>query len=985
MLKRVSLFFALMVATCSTMVAQPDKGHWVDSVFNSMSTDEKIGQLFMLVVPSHASKDVIDKLKDDVKDNDIGGVVFERETPRHQAVVTKNLQSTSKIPLLVGQDAEWGIGQLIDSAISFPRPMVLGAIANDSMIYLMGREIARQMKVMGLNLNFAPLADISGKPEDPLISYRSFGENKNNVTKKATAFMLGMQNNGVLACAKQYNIKGLTVTGYDGEIPVVQATVDTARILPFTGLFENNVAGVMAASSNVPLFYENVKFNKKDGLDANTMSALFTGRWITQKQNFKGLTFVDLQFVKVVTDKSKDGDEAGFAFQAGNDVMIERNDVSPAIKKIKRLIKSDDQYQLQLDQSVKKILAAKYNAGLYKKPEIVLDNLVAKLNAPAAMVLKEQLYQQAVTVIHNQKNIIPVLNLESKRFAYVGSDVTDPNTLFFKYLTKYAQVQYFNLDDKTDLVQLAEGLGNFDVTFIGIFPQTQPNVMSRVERLSNMLKPAAQLVFCDFGNETFLKTASKYHSVVTAYVNTAETLRAVPEVIFGGLSATGALPFSPSKELREGTGVNTTSLKRLVYSLPEASRMNSKAMARIDSIAREAIKIGATPGMQIIVARDGKIVYEKNFGTLNYNKNNPVTSETIYDLASLTKVSATLQTAMFMYEKGLIDIHKKVSYYLPELKNSNKKDITLLEMLTHQAGLAPFIPMWPQTMKDSTFLPLYYSRTKSAQYPLQVSSNLYAAPVIRDSVWSWIVKSKLIDKQPRTPFVYRYSDLGFLILQRVAEKLLNQPLDDFVSQHFYEPLGAYSTGFLPLTRFPVQRIAPTEYDKIFRKTMVDGTVHDERGALMGGVAGHAGLFSSANDLAKLGQMLLQEGTYGGYRYYKPETVRMFSNKQFDKSRRGLGWDKPIQSDWSSPTSLLASPRTFGHTGFTGTCLWIDPEFNLVYVFLSNRVYPDRSNKLNSENIRSRIQDVIYDAIFTYCDEFPIEKPATQNNFVSTRR
>jgi CubicO group peptidase (beta-lactamase class C family) len=387
----------------------------------------------------------------------------------------------------------------------------------------------------------------------------------------------------------------------------------------------------------------------------------------------------------------------------------------------------------------------------------------------------------------------------------------------------------------------------------------------------------------------------------------------------------------------------------------------------------------------VFVARNGKVIYDRSFGSLTYDKEPLVTSETIYDLASLTKVSATLQAVMFMHEKGIIDIYKKASYYLPELKNTNKKDITILEMLTHQAGLAPFIPMWTETVKDTVFLPLYYNRTKDELHPLQVSPNLFASRNIRDSVWTWIGKSKLVDRPVRTPYTYRYSDLGFLIFQRLAEKMLNQPLDEFVYQNLYEPLGAYTTGYKPLERFSAQLIAPTEFDKIYRKANIKGTVHDERAAMMGGVAGHAGLFSNSNDLGKLGQMLLQEGSYGGTRYYKPETIRQFTNKQFDKSRRGLGWDKPIQSDWNSPTSLYASPKTFGHTGFTGTCLWVDPEFNLVYIFLSNRVYPDRSNKLITANIRSRIQDVIYESIFSYCDEEPADQSEPSSTVVSSRR
>src|SRR5690606_6652443 len=302
---------------------------------------------------------------------------------------------------------------------------------------------------------------------------------------------------------------------------------------------------------------------------------------------------------------------------------------------------------------------------------------------------------------------------------------------------------------------------------------------------------------------------------------------------------------------------------------------------------------------------------------LTYEGTDSVSWENIYDLASLTKVSATLQAVMFMHEKGLIDLNKKLSFYLPDLKKTNKRDITLVDMLTHQAGLAPFIPMWNQTVKNNTFLPQYYSRVQSDKYPLQVTRDLYAAPVIRDSVWSWINESTMQSKPPRTPSGYLYSDLGFLLMQRLAEKVFTQPLDEFLAQNLYEPLGAYTTGFTPLRRFSVQQIAPTEDDKIYRKTHIAGTVHDERAAMMGGVAGHAGLFSNATDLAKLGQMWLQGGTYGGYDYYKPETLELFTARQFEHSRRGLGWDKPMPSEWNSPTSLKASPKTFGHTGFTG--------------------------------------------------------------------
>lgn len=397
--------------------------------------------------------------------------------------------------------------------------------------------------------------------------------------------------------------------------------------------------------------------------------------------------------------------------------------------------------------------------------------------------------------------------------------------------------------------------------------------------------------------------------------------------------------------------------------------MNSLILQQIKPIALEAIDMKATPGCRVFVARHGKVIYDESFGTLSYENKSPVTETTIYDLASVTKVSATLQAVMFLYEHGMIDINKKASVYLPELKKSDKKDFIIKDILTHQAGLWPFLPFWLQTMKDSTLMPEYYSDTCSADYPFPVSKGLFATKSIKDSLWLWIVNAKTVKKTDRTPYTYRYSDMAFYIMQHMAEKLLNQPLEDFLEQNIYEPIGAYTTGYLPLRRFPESQIAPTENDKSWRRSELTGYVHDQGAALYGGIAGHAGLFSTANDLAKLGQMWLNGGTYGGQRFFKKETIDLFTRKQYENSRRGLGWDRPVQSDPDGPTSIYASQKTFGHTGFTGTCIWVDPEFDLVYVFLSNRVNPDmNNNKILNANIRPRIQDVIYKSIFSYCQQ-----------------
>jgi CubicO group peptidase (beta-lactamase class C family) len=652
------------------------------------------------------------------------------------------------------------------------------------------------------------------------------------------------------------------------------------------------------------------------------------------------------------------------AFEAGNDILIAPENIGTAIRKIKKLLRKQKHYEIKLDSAVRRILAAKYDAVWMNKKDIHTDNLVNRIASTRTQLFKQRLYEAAITITHDKQSLLPIHSLESKRIAFITHSDNASSDIFYTYLTKYADVVKITLSKKAGEENAAKDLSSFNIIIAAVFPQDSLDQL--LPSLKN-LSVNHDVIVCDFGHASFVKYAGDFSAYVTAYASDTDLLRSVPQVIFGGLGAKGMLPWSVSDQLKEGSGVERPSLRRLTYSIPEDAGMDSRRLEKIERIAIEAIQTGATPGCHVLVARDGKVVYEKSFGYLTYDKKIPVTDKTLYDLASVTKVTATLQAVMFMYEKGLIDINKKASYYLPELKKSNKKDFTLKDILTHQAGLWPFLPFWAQTMKESTYLPEFYSREKNDQFPFAVADHLYASVGIRDSLWNWIVKAKVRDKPDRTPFDYRYSDMGFYILQHLSEKLLNQPIDDFLDQNLYGPLGSYTTGYLPLQRFMFDRIAPTEHDKLFRRSLLIGNVHDQGAAMLGGVAGHAGLFSNANDLAKLCQMLLQEGYYGGNQFYKPQTVRLFTQRTFDNSRRGLGWDKPTPGEWGGPTSLYASPRTFGHTGFTGTCIWVDPEFNLVYIFLSNRVHPDMTNnKLINANIRSRIQDVIYESIFNYC-------------------
>jgi beta-N-acetylhexosaminidase len=966
MIKKVLFPFFLCLLWQMTF-AQSAQTQWVDSVYRELNSSEKIGQLFLVPVNDQTDQRTISEIENLIKSHEIGGLIFKNLPPAEQARLANHFQSIANVPLLIGVEGD--IHALLDSAHHFPAPYILGAVQQDTLLYQFGAELAKQLRMVGVNVLFSPYSKIGNLNPDPSPDKNSFGRDKHEVARKSLALMRGLQDHGILACAQYYPLKGITVLDMRrGDLPGVQATPDTLQAFPFAALMSKGLKGITPAAAEFPVFYNDVSGAKKTSLSSQSLSTLYTAEYLKKIEGFEGLIFVDIGKIGKIMENQKGGDKEVHAFRKGNDVLMNPEEIGPAIRKIKKLLRKEENYEVQLANTVKKILTTKFDAGLWNSTQVNTDNISARVNNAEARLLSQKLYENAVTVVRNEDNVLPVRLLEGKKFTYISTHATARNYAFFEYLNRYANAVFHTIEDKTDEMELEKVLREQDYILIGTFPETTSETIKRLDKVIQSLNRKPQVIICDFGSPYVWGISQKYPAMVTGYVAIEETYRTVPQIIFGALPSSGRLSFSPSIVIPSGSGENLAPIDRLAYSVPEDVKMNSGILVGIDSIAHEAIRIGATPGCQVLVARKGKVIYQKNFGSLTYENTMPVTEKTIYDLASVTKVMATLQTAMFMHEKGILDLNRKVSYYLPELKKTNKKDITIMDMLTHQSGLVPFLPMYPQTMKDTTFLPHYYSRVKTSKYSMQVGQNLFASPVLRDSVWSWVVKSKMSDRPARTPYQYKYSDFGFLILQRLAEKLLNQPMDDFLAQNLYEPLGAYTTGFNPLVRFEQQRIAPTEDDKIYRKSFVSGTVHDERAAMMGGVAGHAGLFSTANDLAKLGQMLLQEGRYGGVQYYKPETVRLFTARKYKNSRRGIGWDKPIPSDPGTLTSFYTSPSTFGHTGFTGTCIWIDPEFDLMYIFLSNRVYPDRNNKLSNANIRSRIQDVIYKSIFGYVEE-----------------
>ncbi len=965
------LFCTLIVNGLSAQQVQSTSGevNWVDSVYQKLSPDERIGQLFMVAAYSNKGAEHKKSLEKLIKNYHLGGLIFFQGGPQRQAVLTNHLQKLSKVPLLIAMDAEWGLGMRLDSTISYPRQMTLGAISNDQEIYRMGEEIGRQSRRLGVHINFAPVVDINTNPNNPVIGTRSFGQNKYNVANKGVAFMQGLEAQGVMANAKHFPGHGDTGSDSHFTLPVVKhdrSRLVSEELYPFNMLVKHGLRSTMVAHLHIPAL------DPTPNLPATLSSKIVTGL-LRQEMNFKGLIFTDALNMKGVSQFYKPGDVEVKALKAGNDVLLFPEDVPAAIQKIKQAIADKKLDIAAIDVSVKKILSAKYRAGLNHYKPINRDNLYQYLNRPEAQLVNRKLYEKALTVISNKSNNIPIKVLDTTFLASLTLGTASENN-FQKRLDKYGSFSHYTLADKTteNYQRLLKKLENFNQVVVGVHKLNNSRSRKYGINMNDVafleaLQKRTNVIVIVFGNPYSLEYFQGIDHLVCAYQDNTLTHDLVPQMIFGALGATGRLPVHAGN-FKAGAGEDTQPLKRLGYDLPESVGMDSKVLTRIDAIANEAIRDMATPGCQVLVARKGKVIFEKSYGYFTYDSINAVTEETLYDIASITKVMATLQAVMFLEERGAIDLHKKVSHYLPELIESNKKNIIVKDLLTHQAGLLPFIPFWRRTVDELGLNPQIYSAYPEQNFQNQISLGLYSINSLQDSIWHWTIDSSLRPSRFRrgSHYTYKYSDMGFYMLKKLAEKYLNQPMEQFLEQNYYRPLGLSTMTYLPLCKFPIDRIAPTEDDKYFRNALICGTVHDQGAAMFGGIAGHAGIFSNATDLAIMAQMNLQNGYYGGTRYLQESTLPKFTKQQSSQNRRGLGWDKPERTGRPGPTSRYASVDAYGHTGFTGTAVWVDPEFDLVYVFLSNRIHPKANNfKLIKSNIRTRIQDAIYESLWSY--------------------
>jgi len=934
---------------------------WVDSQYDKMTLDERIGQLFMVMVHSDASKASQDRVATLIKEQHIGGVIFSTGGPVRQAQLTNKYQKLSKIPLMVAMDAEWGLAMRLDSTYAFPWNMTLGAIQDNSIVEKVGKRIGEHAKRLGVHINFAPDIDININPKNPIIGNRSFGEDRENVAQKGIAYMKGLESVGVLSSGKHFPGHGDTATDSHHDLPVIDFSrkrLDSIELYPYKRIILEGLSSVMVAHLEVP----NLEIKK--GLPSSLSEQIIT-TVLKEEMGFQGLVFTDALNMKGATDHGKNGDVELKAFLAGNDILLMPLDVAKAKEK---LIKSYNKKRIteeRLAYSVKKALMAKYKVGLKNYKSIVLENLYEDLNSLKDDLIYEEAIENALTVVKNDFYMMGIKNLEKKKIAYIKFGDAE-HLPFLNELNKYAKVTQIN---GKNFGELKGKLSDFNLVIVGLhksnaspwkgykFTKQELGLLKKIaeERTSNMIlsvfaKPYALLDVPSFKN---------IDGVVVAYQNSPIAQQKTAQLLFGAIAAKGKLPVSGNKEFPVNTSIQLKTLKRLGYSYPERVGFDSSKLAVVDSLVRVGLDSLMYPGAQVLIARKGKVIYNKSFGKPTYESKDRITNDHLYDLASVTKILATLPMIMQMEERKEIRLNDTFGEMIPGYDTTNLKDVTVLKAMSHYGRLPAWIAFYVSTLDEKRKPSGEFYRNKPLNgFSIKVNDKLYLTDAYNDSIYNRIGRQDLKSNR------YRYSDVGYYVLKKYIEDTKGKRLDVLAEEYLYKPLGAFTTTFNPLQKYPKKRIVPSEEDNYYRYERVQGYVHDMGAAMQDGVGGHAGLFSNANDVAKIMQMYLQGGFYGGDRFLDSRTVKKFNTCYFcnKKVRRGVGFDKP-DSRGGGPASDHVSAKSFGHSGFTGTYTWADPEKDLVYVFLSNRTYPTATNRLLVKSgLRTRIQGAIYDAM-----------------------
>lgn len=940
--------------------------HWVDSVYESLSLRQRIAQLIMVDAYSNRNENHIRQIEHLIKEYNIGGIVFFQGSPIRQAKQTNRYQSLAQTPIMIAMDAEWGLAMRLDSVEPFPRQMMLGAMENTGIIYDMGLAIGNQCRRLGVHVNFAPVVDINNNPNNPVINSRSFGEDKRNVLRKSFAYMQGMLDSRLLVTAKHFPGHGDTDTDSHHNLPVISHTLkhlENIELYPYKHLIKLGLNGIMVAHLQVNALDN--RTNRPSSISQPTITG-----FLKNKLGFQGLIFTDALNMRGIADYYKSGQLEIEAIKAGNDILLYPENAEKAIKAIEKAIRNGELSENLITQRCKKILAAKLWLGLHKYKPIEIDNLVQELNSPQTKELNHWFAAEAITCIKNTDNQLPLNNKALNNLAVVTLGNSKTNG-FHSRLEDYTTPTFIHLNStptQTEIAKVQKQLASFDNVIVTVqntsnSPYKKYNVNESLQFAVHKFSTLPNAVLVYFGNPYALQSLNgleNYSSIVITYHDNEYTHDYAAQMIMGGQPFKGKLPVTVL-EYNSGTGVRTTKT-RLGFTHPNLVKADEKVLRQADSLAMASIAEKATPGCVILAARNGNIFYHKAFGYHTYENQTPVNQSDIYDIASVTKIISTVPSIMYLCDQQKIDLEKTIGDYINVGKESNPAVAKIIDVLTHQARFKAWYPFYT-TMLDAegNLKPKFFSHKFSKEYPKQVAYNIFASKEASDTIYHILDTLPLRDKAG-----YLYSDIGYYYLYKIIEATTGKHFDEFVDHTFYDKIKCSRTCFNPLTKWKESEIVPTEKDLIFRKQLIHGFVHDQGAAILGGVCGHAGLFSTALDVAKFGQMYLNGGTYGGERFITQSTIDFFTKASFtdQDNRRGIGFDKPeYRINKISPTFWGIPLESFGHSGFTGTYLWMDPESGIMFIFLSNRIHPTAENKkLISHDIRTRLHKIFYESI-----------------------
>lgn len=962
----IGSFFCLQTAVFGQQYESFNQDAWVDSLMQTLSLEQKVSQLFLARAYSNKGVKHEVYLTDLVRKQQVGGLLFFQGDVAEQQRIVRFMQQQTEVPLLIAQDAEWGPGMRLEDVTDLPYQMTLGAITNDSILYETGRMIGRLCRETGIHINFAPVVDVNNNPRNPVINYRSFGEDAERVSAHSGAWIRGLQSEGILAVAKHFPGHGDTDTDSHYDLPVVPhpwERLDTVELPPFRTAIAAGVGGIMSAHVHFPAF--DTTPNLPSTLSPKVMTSL-----LRDSLQFSGLIITDAMDMKGVTEHFEVGEAAIRALEAGNDILELSPDIPKAIKAVVKAVKNGRLTEEMIDQKCRKVLAV-------KKWTLEASQQSSPVPERELKAFIRKLYEESVTLVDNPSNLLPLRYPDSMRIASLVLN-RESYTPFQKTLSKYTKLDHFFWQEDLSVAEeqhLLHSLKEYDLVIAGLYnthmmASRNFGVSVRHRDLLKALSDSGRLILSQFGTPYALDQLlekGEAEGLLVGYQSSEVAEEVAAQIIFGALPAKGRLSVSIGEKWPAGSGVSTEGHQRLAYGLPEQVGMNGGLLEKqIDSLVQIGLEEKAYPGCQVLVSRKGMVVYQKAFGYHTYEQRILSRNEDLYDLASITKISGPLPCLMKLTDEGLFDYRKTWGEYWPSLQKDEKGGLTMEEILAHQAGLSAWIPFWKHTYNNHNEPRWWTYRMEDLRkYSLPVADHLYLHERYRPKVFSWIRKSPL-DEQKE----YRYSGLAFYLFPNIIQNLTDTDYQEYLYESFFTPLGANSLTYNPYKRFSLMDIVPTELDTLFRKQMIHGYVHDEGAAMMGGVSGNAGLFGNANDLAKLMEMYRRKGEYGYRRFISEETLDAYTRVRFrdNENRRGMGFDKPlldnteVQPEEAYPCPSV-SASSFGHSGFTGTFTWVDPDYELVYVFLSNAVHPTRDNtKLLQLNLRTEILEAAINSI-----------------------